>query len=185
MQKSRNLLALLSLKILKPILAYLFLATILFTTTPYTVFTALIKLQKGEFRERAISLGSSKSRQIIFSAADLFKDTKKLEWRESNKEILLEGRYYEVVSIQKHGDVYIANITEDLWENDLFELFFNELMENDDLNDFVEMLVQDYELPAEQGLNTPFTGAIKHFTQYIEKEMPSLFFRIIKPPCGN
>lgn len=150
----------------------------------YVIFTTVINSQKTEFRQNLLKQKQKNTHSIKILNSQLYKNQQGFEWKEGGLELLINGKYFEVVSISKQGDGYIVNLEEDEKENKVFKTYFNLEETNEKLPaDVLSDLELDFFLPSSQFEIFLNKRLITHCTKYLYADIPSVYFRIIKPPC--
>jgi hypothetical protein len=109
----------------KALIAMFLLATILLIAGRHVFFISYMKTQKTMFRVANFKNNLSQTKTIEMGIDDLFKDKNGLVWKEHHKELVVDGKYHEVVFIQKKNNKALVFIIEDAEENHLFETFFS------------------------------------------------------------
>lgn len=156
----------------------------LFITARFAVFSAAIKIQKRQFRQTVLAYQKDELKQMRFDADDLYKNSKGIEWKENNKEVVLNGNYYEVVSIEKKENVFLVNMIEDTKENELFKNFFEQTDHKGQLADCILFLLGMNFVPAKViTLKQTDSVSIKHQTNFTLKSGVFVNTRTEKPPC--
>ena len=94
----------------------------------YVFFIGFINLKKSEFRSRILAnpVSFQETEQIIISENDLFQNKNGIEWLEHNKEICVNGDFFELIKIEDSGKDKILYVIKDKKENELFSAFFSE-----------------------------------------------------------
>lgn len=100
----------------------------------YSLFVSFIQLKKADFRQELLIKNVSNLIRIEMDRKQLFKDTKTISWKDENKELVLNGKFHEVVSIKDSCGLAIVTLIEDEQENHLFSHFFS--LQNKDPNSF-------------------------------------------------
>ena len=67
----------------------------------FLFFVSYIHLQKSEFRKQLIYGNTREIVQFNLAESDLYLDKNGFEWKEKNKELVVNGVYHEVISITK------------------------------------------------------------------------------------
>ncbi|MBA2611939.1 MAG: hypothetical protein H0U95_08215 [Bacteroidetes bacterium] len=109
------------LKNISPFILILIIGVITFR---FVFFISYIQVQKSGFREELIMNNTQQLSEIKFTAADIYISKNGFEWKEKNKELLINGKYHEVISVTKVNDHFVVKIIADKTENKLFEKFF-------------------------------------------------------------
>lgn len=120
---------------------FLFILIFVVITGRFLVFTSYIHSQKTIFRSLATKDYTQKISTLELQEEDLFANKNGLEWKEKNKELIVNGKYHEVITIKKQGKHVFVSIIEDKLENSLFERFFAaKQIDNSFFNDLVNLL---------------------------------------------
>lgn len=53
----------------------------------------------------------------------LFKNKGGFEWKDENKEVVYQGKYYEILEIKQLSDCFVLKVQEDIFENKLISRF--------------------------------------------------------------
>lgn len=107
----------------KKLSPYILLLIFCVLTFHFLLFSSYISSQKSTFREQTLN-GKHNIVEIKFSYDDIFKNKNGFEWKENNKEVIINGLYHEVVSVENFKDHIIVCVMEDSEENERFEKFF-------------------------------------------------------------
>ncbi|MFO0322594.1 MAG: hypothetical protein ACK504_09230 [Bacteroidota bacterium] len=155
----------------------------LLVASRFMVFCSVVNAQKKQFRQTTLLQQKTELKQIAFRDNELYNDVKGVEWKENNKEIVLNGKYYEVVSIEKKVGIYVVNIIEDTKENELFEFFFKNTERKGELTDYLTLVLGMNFITSEaiKFKNTQ-AGLANHQTPFTLKSGIELSNRTEKPP---
>ena len=100
---------------------------LLLVSLRFVIFSACIQLQKPHFRQEALLQSTGKDVRLFkIPLSALFVDGSGIEWKDRNKEVVIEGKFYEVITVIRkagHADLFLI---EDKGENDLFVEFFRD-----------------------------------------------------------
>jgi len=120
-------------------------------------------VKKSEFRHDLLkqNLSCFEKKEILKS--DLYKDKNGIVWHENNKEIDLNGEFFEVVKIEEHGTSVTLCILKDKKENDLFASYY--LSKPDNKEPFLQVVKLFLNL---QYLKTENYN-LEHKTEYIKQ----------------
>lgn len=155
----------------------------LFIAARFTVLRSVVKVQKKQFRKTVLVQQMNELKQITVSADELYKDKKDIEWKENNKEVVLNGKYHEVVSIEKKDGIYVVNIIEDSKENELFKNFFEKTDKKGELADCITLVLGMNFVSSEPiEFKQAQTNSIDHQTHFTLKSGIELCSRTEKPP---
>ncbi len=173
------------MKVLKKLVPAIFLLIIGLIAFRFLCFTAYLEFQKADFRTQLINSKEAHVLQLKFKAGDIFNDKDGYEWKENNNELVINGNYYEVVSVTKVKDTYTVKIISDAAEDTLFQTYFSL---NNDVNkgytDLIKLLLDlncidenYYDL-----LNHDLTRSHSKIYASIQFIESSHFLKQIKPP---
>jgi hypothetical protein len=112
------------MKIIKSISPFILLLIIGVITFRFLFFISYIKGQKNDLRQQLLSENNTALVEVEFLNSDVFENKNGFEWKEHNKELVINGIYHEIISIKKYKDYTIVSIIEDKAENSLFKKFF-------------------------------------------------------------
>ena len=108
----------------------------------FFVFMSYIHIKKAEFRENIISSHGNSIVSLEMPKADLFKNKPGYEWKEGNRELVINGVYHEVIAIKSHNSGVLVLLVPDRVENDLFSRFFRlHKKSSEHLANFVSLLL--------------------------------------------
>jgi hypothetical protein len=113
------------MKKLSRLLSILFLVLLFLISSRFVFFISYVKSQKTEFRKQLLEQNAGETKVLKFNQHQLFKDGNGFEWKENNKELVINGTYYEVISIKKNTAAYTVILIEDKEENVLFKSYFH------------------------------------------------------------
>jgi hypothetical protein len=105
--------------------AFLFVFIIVMISLRYSLFISYVNSQKAEFRNSILKEKHHDLKSLHMPAVELFRDGKSLEWKENNKELVVNGVYYEVLQVKDSAGIGIVILVEDKNENQLFAKYFN------------------------------------------------------------
>jgi hypothetical protein len=108
-------------KIVSPFVLLLIIGVITFR---FIFFISYIKVQKHNFRDQLIKESKSEVFEVQLAEGDLFIDKPGFDWKENNKELVIEGVYHEVIAVKKINGKAFVSLIEDKAENTLFKNFF-------------------------------------------------------------
>jgi len=117
------------------------------------------------------------------SLNSLYKDVNGFSWKENNRELVVNGVYYEISKIVIEGDKAFVSIVKDTKENSLFSGFFNSMKKNDNLLFHVVKLIMNMNFEASADFKfTAFFTTLKNSlgNELINELLTDL--RFIKPP---
>ena len=160
------------------------LVLILLLSFRFLFFISFIHLEKSNFREQLVKGNSGEIHKLFFSEADLFKNKNGFEWKENNKELVVNGIYHEVIGLVKKNGHYIVLVLNDQIENTLFQKYFalNKPIQENDLSIIKHFLNLTY-------LNSHFSFELKNPGFEIKQKIKETTFncncyslKITQPP---
>ncbi len=86
-----------------------------------------VRLQKDNFRKQLLSLPQQQFKVLALPAEALFKNKAGFEWKEKNKELVINGHYYEVVTYTVTNGIANVTLLADEAETNLFSVYFSHL----------------------------------------------------------
>ena len=143
------------------------------------------KNSKSAFRKHALESGMEKL-DLYFAPSQLYKDKAGIEWKDQGTELLLNNVFYEIISVQKKGQLMQVKVVEDKRENHLFSFFFKFQKKNrKTLNDLFKLMHSlNYEA-SEVLCTAPLYGSsTKPMLPDDADPTPSYSPSLLKPPCG-
>ncbi len=90
----------------------------------HTIFIRYVKSQKLRFRTELLRTGCNAAFTYTISTTALFKDHTGIEWKDEGKELVLDGKYHEILSIVYQNNVATLLLMPDAMENQLFSHYF-------------------------------------------------------------
>lgn len=155
----------------KQILTFLLLVLVIGITTRFAVFSGYIHSKKVELCKSTLLQQHVQVKKIIFSEEELFLDKGIYEWKEHNKELVINGSYHEVLSVHKINRGFVVAVVEDKVENDLLKHFFKKnKTAQETANSLLQLLQLQYPVPSLLVLNAPYS----QFYNYQQASQPSL-----------
>lgn len=121
--------------------AILLLFLLLLFVGRFLIFTFYIQSQKWEFRQAVLNSDTKALVCIAMSNEDLYKNTKGIEWKEKNKELVLAGKYHEVVRIERGKSSTTIYLLPDTAENELYAKYFETQNSNKDTYHFLKLFL--------------------------------------------
>ena len=112
------------MKLAKKLSPFVILLIIGVITFRFLFFISYIKVQKHNFRDQLIKESKNEVFEVQLAENDLFMDKPGFDWKENNKELVIDGVYHEVIAIKKSNGKAIVFLIEDKAENTLFKNFF-------------------------------------------------------------
>lgn len=160
------------------------LLTTIFFSFSFLFFRAYIKSQKAGFRKELGALNASVFKTLEIEQSQLYKNGKGLEWEDGNNELVIDGKYHDVISVSAVGTRALIKFVSDEKESALFDNFFSKQKEGRDVViSFLKMFC---------GINNGFALTIENKPELLPDNLSfrSVFFQLddfysllIKPPC--
>jgi hypothetical protein len=128
--------------IIKRILPFVLLLLLVLITSRFLFFSGYLKIQKSIFRKEITSLSMKEVFVIKMTNNKLYKNIEGYEWKEKNKELVINGIYHEVISLKKNNGYSYISVIEDKAENQLFKRFFSTNKQLQDVfSDLIKLLL--------------------------------------------
>lgn len=113
------------MKLAKKLSPFVILLIIGVITFRFLFFISYIKVQKHNFRDQLIKESKNEVFEVKLAESELFIDKPGFDWKENNKELVIDGVYHEVIAVKKNNGKAIVFLIEDKAENTLFKKFFS------------------------------------------------------------
>lgn len=126
------------MKLLKKLFPYSLLLIISLTAFRFIFFISFVQSQKTNFREDVLHNNQNLVSEIKFLNTDAFINKNGCEWHENNKELVVNGIYYEVISVTKLKNSVLVKVIADKNENDLFKNYYS--LNNNTKQDYVNLV---------------------------------------------
>lgn len=94
------------------------------TSLRFQIFRSINRSQKATFRQELLLQNKNEIVFIEVLTLDLFNDRTGLEWKDENKELTLNGQYYEVLKLVKKGNSTLVYLIPDKKESELYKRYF-------------------------------------------------------------
>ena len=107
------------------ILFSLLVFTSLLVAFHFVFFTAYINLGKSSARTNALSLINENMKILKLKKCELYQNINGLEWKDKNKELVINGIYHEVIKLVDNDGCITAYLVEDVKETNLVNRYFN------------------------------------------------------------
>ncbi len=161
-----------------------------FLTGHYFIYKSVLKSHKKEFKTY-IRSHFAKIEQIEIAPSELYTNTNQLTWLDENKEVLLNGIMYDIVSLKTEGGKVVLNVVKDKDEKELMNRYqkqFNDIYENGNTGKKNNNLIKDFlSLKYFQNRNSAICVFAKEFNPFSRRQFvlnegfrSSLFL----PPIG-
>jgi hypothetical protein len=164
------------------IAAFSLMLLMLFTTARYLFFNSCMAERKAAFRIAALVKHRGAVTAIKMNTADLFRDIEGIEWKENSREIVISGRFHEVLKIERMGLTSIVYTIEDTKESHLFAMS----LDSDIAGNTLIVFLKDLTFPplADGELRLQSHGCF-HGRQGNEKICPGHMGALLKPPSDS
>ncbi len=170
---------------LKQIGVFIFLAVLLIIATRFILFQTYLHSKKVEFRQTSLLSQDKVIQKLAIPIENLYKDLNGIEWKDKNKEIIYKGDFYEVLKIDKNGNLAELFLVEDKQENSLFAAFMDNSQQEDDATKCIHFFMTLNFLSSKTiSLNNIYPCKFKHFFTYHLTSGVAVSFEISKPPIG-
>jgi hypothetical protein len=149
----------------------------------YLIFISYSGSQKSVLRQAALFDASQQAEIKEMAFNSLYKDLNGFTWTENNRELIVNGVYYEVIKVVVSGDKAFVSVIKDTRENNLFSDFFKSMKKSDNLLFHVVKLIMNMNFEASGNFEfTSFYSTLKKsFTNELFSELLT-DLRFIKPP---
>ena len=159
------------MKVARQILPFFLLVIVTIITARFAVFSGYLHTQKIELRKTSLLQKNVQVKKLTFSEQELFVDLGPYQWKEHNKELVIEGCYHEVISVQKTDKGFVVAVIEDKTENEVLKHFFkNNKAAQETANSLLQLLQVQYPAPSTLVFKTP---SIKIYN-YQQASQPTL-----------
>lgn len=160
--------------------AILLLFLLLLFVGRFLVFTSYIKSQKSDFRKTVLNANTKAIVTLEIPIAELYKNTKGLEWKEKNRELVIHGKYHDVVRIEKGKRSATIYLLPDTKENELYANYFETQNSNKDTHHFLKLFLslQFYCPASENSFTIPIedVSEFSNLSQSLQKGTAADFF---------
>jgi hypothetical protein len=107
----------------------------------FVIFETYIQSHKQRFRNDALQQNENGIKTLVMPLHQLYADIAGMEWKEQNRELIVNGSYHEVLRVDIRENDALVYIVEDAQENQLFAKFFRENVDQkNNLNLFTSFL---------------------------------------------
>jgi len=157
-----------------------------FISGHHLVFISGVQSQKSLFRKNLLENNSSKIKTLSIATDQLFKDTKSIEWIENNKEIILKGRYHEVLGMRRTAKETLIFLIEDDAENKLFDEYYQNTAQHKSLTHLLQLFLSlHFTSPDQTSVPTVQGQAVDRIISDIQAIIHTYYPELIKPPTVN
>lgn len=116
---------------------------------------------------------------------NLYTNSKGLEWCDDNKELLINGEFFEVIGIHEQGELATIYLLKDTQENELFSSYFSKQKKNNDLLVNIIKLLSGLDQPTRDMAAIHIDCAITENVTHEECCLPAGYtLGLIKPPLA-
>ncbi|MBA3665258.1 MAG: hypothetical protein H0W61_13755 [Bacteroidetes bacterium] len=152
----------------------------------YVFFITYIGSKKSDLRKDLIQSKEKNIEKKEISIARLYKNTGVVQWYENNKELSVNGEYYEVLQVKVVGNRAVIYMIKDDTENKLFASFFKNKEKTNQL--LFHVLKLFYGLQVNESFDPVINNnlafkVIKPLEQPEQALLSQPSRRRIKPPC--
>lgn len=172
------------MKLVKSLSPFILILIIGLISFRFLFFISYIKGQKSEFRKQLISENNNKVIEVKFSKDDIYINKNGCEWKEKNKELVINGIFHEVIAIKEINDFFVVSLIEDKAENSLFKKFF--CMHKGIHKDFSELIKLLINLTYLESNSDIVFNNIALKNQFVTSEFhffdSQFYLKLIKPP---
>ncbi|HQQ94127.1 MAG TPA: hypothetical protein PLQ93_06200 [Bacteroidia bacterium] len=105
-------------------LSIFLIGLILLVNSMFILFNQYVSIQKKQFRQESLISGQDHCQEILLNEGDLYRDKPGFEWKEHNRELLIDGKYFEVLKVEHVASGVIVLLIPDVQENLLFASYF-------------------------------------------------------------
>ncbi len=102
-----------------------FIAVLLMMSSSHFIFIRYIKTQKNIFRTQLLSQAEPKIFNYTIPETLLYLNLNGLEWKDEGKELVLNGKYHEILKITSQHGMATLTLVPDEIENERFKSYFN------------------------------------------------------------
>jgi hypothetical protein len=152
----------------------------------YLFFIEYVNFKKSDFRKELLKSNPCLFEKIEISKDDLFKNKNRIAWHNHNKEITIDGVFYEVAKIvDSKNNKKIVFIIRDNIENGILTTYHsNQNKKKEPLFYFVKLLLN---MQHEKNINLNFKfnylSNASHNKYILCYQDSNYKDKIIKPPC--
>lgn len=114
------------MSILRTLISCVLLVLVVLITARFSIFTGYVHLQKEQLVRTALSSRNARLTTLTLNKDQLYRNGPGREWREHNREIVLDGRYFEVKEVLVEDSLARLVLIEDQEENRLVSQFFEQ-----------------------------------------------------------
>lgn len=158
----------------------------IFISAQYLVFYGGLQLQKQSFRAALLLKESANTKSLEIKTDQLYKDTKTFQWREHNKELIIENKFYEVLAVFQSAETAVITLIEDEKENELLQTYFQNSESHKKLSNVLQALLCLIFYPPQELNFMPDTKLYSQLTFcYLYKKSTDFRCFLIKPPTVN
>ncbi|MCW3077303.1 MAG: hypothetical protein JWO32_1912 [Bacteroidetes bacterium] len=96
----------------------------------YLFFIVFVKVQKADFRKELLNSSSLSVEKLQINKTDKIAE---IEYDQNTDEVILNGRYFEILRVEKKDNNIVLYVIKDEKENKLFDSFFSSQSKSHDL----------------------------------------------------
>ena len=172
------------MKKLVPFCSFALIALITLIAFRYLFFLSYLRQQKSEFRAELIRDKHNEVTVLKISLEELFRDKINFEWKNHNKELVIEGKYHEVIKVEKLEKYALVYVIEDQAENDLMSHYFKlDKSKHNQSADLIKILLSHYYYNNSTSLSIrSFESAYPNHWNKTQITISSFKTKLRKPP---
>jgi hypothetical protein len=140
--------------------------------------------QKEAFRSTLLHSKSQHIKTIEVDVQRIYANCPGFEWKENNTELLINGKYFEVLEVVRQNDLFIIKVIEDSRENELTEKFLNQHEGQNE--DFLILLSQILNFACPADLNDiriqSLYGQSQKYLNVDLSAVTGVYATLLKPP---
>lgn len=165
---------------------FLLIFVVCIVSIRFLFFISYIQFQKSNLRAQLLTDKSAEILRLTFAENDVYEDQKGFEWKENNKELVINGKYFEVLKTEKVNGKIIVSVLADKAEDELINAFFDSKKNSD--TDFVNLLKDFLNLTylkdhtSSKLLNLFFP--VMDFFVFKSSSLQHFYCELIKPPIN-
>lgn len=108
---------------LKIAIIYLTILLLSISSFRYLLFAGYMQIEKTAIRRDISNRREHAYQYLRCSKKDLYHSTGSITWKDHNKEVVIDGTFYEIVAISNNRDTCILKLEKDDFETSLFDAF--------------------------------------------------------------
>ncbi len=150
----------------------------------YVIFNSYVRVQKHEYRKKALENHIGEVRTIDCRSQDLYNNKPGFEWKKNNKEVVINGVYHEVLNIVRKGSAVKIYVIPDTEESKLFNSYFTSDKNKDNNSSICALILNVLMMFEKESIHFTRTADRIHYNVTPEGSLPSGHTNsMIKPPA--